>query len=111
MHKTQLTLSDKQLAAIMNAVQLAIVVLRLHQDVQSDTDYVRALANGFAACDSAPVETWQDVHTMLSLAVQDLEDSSITPVAHVPESRRNRTADTMRDATPPSPRRFDPDLN
>ncbi len=87
-HKTQLTLSDTQLAVIMNAVQLAIISLRLHQDVQEPNDFIRALAQGFAVCDSFEPETWKEIHTMLSVALEDVTDPDITPIPHVPDAER-----------------------
>ena len=83
-HATQLTLTDRQLAAVMNSVQFVIVALRLHQDVQTEVDYYTALSNGWNACDSVPKPTWIEIHTMLSLALEDLTLEGFTRVPHVP---------------------------
>lgn len=101
-HLTQLVLTDVQLAATMNAVQLAIVALRLHQDAQAPTDFATALSTGLDACDSFEPTVWGDVHNMLSIALEDASDPSLTVIAHVPQAEQSAETNTNR--------RFDPDL-
>jgi len=72
-----LTLTDRQLACLVNCVQLTVVGLGRHPDAQGP-NFDKMLSVGWHACDSLPNSLYAEVLKMLHGATNTITDESLT---------------------------------
>lgn len=76
-HVTQVTLTDAQVALLLNAVQFAAVTLGIHPEAQTRDDKIKALKLAFAALDTFTPDVWEPTLDMLHGATQEFTDPKL----------------------------------
>lgn len=76
-HKTQLTLTDEQVAFLLDCVQLAAVGLKRHEAAQTQKGFHENMALAATALDSFSTETFREMHVMLFKAAQEIPDENV----------------------------------
>lgn len=95
-HVTRLTLTDKDLALILNAVTFAVVCLRIHPATKEDADFQRHAHRGLAALDTFTPVQFADMVKLLQSAADEIEDPSLN---ERPEGEDEMTEDRDEDPT------------
>lgn len=80
-HVTVLTLTDMQLAMLIDSVQVAVLTLGLHPAAQDPQTRALAVVEGLAVMQDFSTDEWVDLHKMLSVATEDISDPNLSSFA------------------------------